>query len=723
MHLENNASAKDSALNQAMQDEQKFVNEAYSALDTQLSYYHQQLERVRRQGGTGTPSTRTERDSFATHYENSLTQLRNVENRLVLGRIDTNDKKVIHIGRTTLRNKEQNIILTDWRAPQSEPFYQATAAHPQNIARRRHIQTRFRKVTNIEDEFLAGNNDKNNEITLTGEGALFAAMNRARDGKMSDILATIQGEQDRIIRADAQGILVVQGGPGTGKTAVALHRAAYLLYTHRKHFSRSGILIVGPSKNFLNYIDQVLPALGESDTVSLTIAELLPNVTVTATESADIAEIKGRTIWAEITTKAISSILQKPATNTAFIDIDGKTITLTPEEIKQAQINARNTHKPHNEAREIYAKQLVKLLAKKLASEKGTDIEHDTWIMADVAGDPDVRRIVNRHWLPADEKWLLRHLFKWPEVLKTVAPQLNASERAKLKRDPKNGFTEADIAILDEMAAKLGTIKNDAKTNALIRENNELFYTASGHALADRAVADRNWTYGHVIVDEAQELSPLQWRMIARRNPAHSMTLVGDLDQLPNGKPGQTWQEILGKLGTKHRVEKLTISYRTPKEILEYATKLMDALQHPVRKVQAVREISNSCIVKKTTPTTLLTDLKETLTQEIANMDIEYGKNQGTLAIIAPVQLHPYLQSLLSTLDFCTNSTQLTGRKISLHTPRETKGLEYDITVLLEPQNIFMQAPGDLYVSLTRATKKMIILSTTDFPSPNQIRT
>ena len=269
----------------AIAHEQHYVDSSYQALDRQRASYEGRLAEVRAQSGLESAGARSERDSFATHYEDNLLRIRNVENRLVLGRLDFQDGSLEHIGRIGLRDDNQDIILLDWRAPQAEPFYQATAAHPGNVVRRRHIQTRLREVTGIEDELLDSHASSGTDLELTGEGALMNAMSQARDGKMTDIVATIQAEQDRIIRADAAGVLVVQGGPGTGKTAVALHRAAYLLYAQRERLSRSGVLVIGPSPVFLRYIDQVLPSLGESDVVATTIGGLMPGIKVTGQDS------------------------------------------------------------------------------------------------------------------------------------------------------------------------------------------------------------------------------------------------------------------------------------------------------------------------------------------------------------------------------------------------------------------------------------------------------
>ena len=261
----------------------------------------------------------------------------NPSRALVFGRLDLLDGDLRYIGRVGLSDADHHPLLTDWRAPAARPFYQATAAHPQGVTLRRHIQTRGRDVVGIEDDVL-DLDAVENPSDLAGEGALLAALAEHRTGRMGDIVATIQAEQDAIIRSDVDGVLVVQGGPGTGKTAVALHRAAYLLYAHRERMERSGVLVIGPSPVFLRYIEQVLPALGETGVVSMTIADLVPGVSVTATESDKLATIKGKPIWQRIISRAVRARQRVlPARNSSGLRL----LTLRPEDVRTAHTRRR----------------------------------------------------------------------------------------------------------------------------------------------------------------------------------------------------------------------------------------------------------------------------------------------------------------------------------------------------------------------------------------------
>ncbi len=735
----------------AIAQEQLHVDTAYKALDRQREGYEARLRDVRARNDIESAGGRSERDSFAIHYEDNLLRLRNVENRLVLGRLDFTDGGAEHIGRIGLKDESQEIILLDWRAPQAEPFYQATAAQPGDVVRRRHIQTRFREVTGVEDELLDSRAPHGNDLNLTGEGALMSAMSQARDGKMTDIVATIQAEQDTIIRADSRGVLVVQGGPGTGKTAVALHRAAFLLYSQRDRLSRSGVLIVGPSPVFLRYIDQVLPSLGESDVVSSTIGGLVPGVEATEQESAEAAEIKGRLIWREIAKRSVRKVLQRPLTETVSFRIDSEKVTLTPEDVEAAQRKARRTGFTHNQARDTYARQLVENLAGQVARAKEMELSENGWIVGDVAASIDARREINLHWLPSSPAQLLERLYAHPHVLEDTAPELSQSERDALYRPKGSGLTPADIAIIDELYEYLGPFANDFERHqraaAQAREAELSQYVAetmsamnlgggivdshmmtdrvsdTGPAvtLAERASADREWTYGHIVVDEAQELSPMQWELLIRRCPSRSFTVVGDLDQRPAGSPDGGWKRILGRLSAQTREEALTISYRTPATILDAAAKVLAAAGSPVRGVRAARDLPGSLTVQRESFETRDDGLVRSVAHWCEFLDAEYGDGGGTLAVVVPEELHAHVGNVLAfaeelrawSIDPAGNDVTSRIHVVSAY---QTKGLEYDVVVLQEPSEILAEGPGSQYVAMTRPTRQLHVVHATELP-------
>ena len=735
----------------AIAQEQLHVNTAYSALDRQREGYESRLRDVRARNDIESAGGRSERDSFAIHYEDNLIRLRNVENRLVLGRLDFNDGATEHIGRIGLKDESQEIILLDWRAPQAEPFYQATAAQPGDVVRRRHIQTRFREVTGVEDELLDSRAPGGNDLNLTGEGALMSAMSQARDGKMTDIVATIQAEQDTIIRADSTGVLVVQGGPGTGKTAVALHRAAFLLYSRRDRLSRSGVLIVGPSPVFLRYLDQVLPSLGESDVVSATIGGLVPGVEATAEEPAAVAEIKGRLVWREIAKRSVRRVLERPLDEAVSFRIDSETVTLAPGDVEAAQRRARRTGLTHNQARDTYARLLVENLANQVARAKELELADNDWIVGDVASSIDARREINLHWLPSSPMQLLERLYARPHLLEQMAPELTQSERDAIARPKGGGLTPADIAIIDELYDCLGPFANDfekhQRTAAQAREAELSDYVAetmqamnlgggivdaqtivdrvsdSGPAvtLAERAAADREWTYGHVVVDEAQELSPMQWELLIRRCPSRSFTVVGDLDQRPAGSPHGGWAAILGRLSAHTREEALTISYRTPATILDTAARVLAAAGSPVRGVRAARDLPGSLTLQRESLDSRDEGLIRAVERWCGFLDSEYGEGGGTLAVVVPEDLHPHVGNVLAfaeqlrpwSIDPAGNDVTSRIHVVSAH---QAKGLEYDVVVLLEPAEILAEGPGSLYVAMTRPTRQLHVVHAIELP-------
>ncbi|MCF2705695.1 AAA family ATPase [Arcanobacterium haemolyticum] len=744
----------------ALAEEQVFVDEAYAALDRQRTAYETRLKNVRAQTGQESAGEMSERDSFATHYEDNLIRLRNVENRLVLGRLDMADGTVDHIGRIGLKNDEHDVILLDWRAPQAVPFYQATAANPGNVVRRRHIQTRLRSVTSIEDELLDSSASLS-DLNLTGEGALMAAMNEARDGKMTDIVATIQAEQDRIIRADSHGVLVVQGGPGTGKTAVALHRCAYLLYSERERLRRSGVLVIGPSPVFLRYIDQVLPALGESDVVSTTIDSLLPGVTPTRDESPEVREIKGRLVWRIIAKRAVRRILQKQLPHPVTLRISGVSVKLLPRDVDEAQRRARTRGKKHNQARDTYARALVDLLAQRVAAAKDIPLSENEWIIGDVAGSVDARREINLRWLPSSPAQLLERLYARPELLALVAPELSENERTLLVRPKGSGFSSSDIAILDELAEHLGAFHDDferrqsqaaaardAELSAYVKDTMSSLglgggivdahtlterFTDSGPAttLAEKASADRSWTYGHVVVDEAQELSPMQWEMLIRRCPTRSFTIVGDVDQRPAGAPRDGWKPLLGRLAENMREETLTVSYRTPGSILDAAGRAVASAGIHVAPVTPARDLPGALITDDINAFPASSDrwehaLTSVVTAHCTAMDDEYGAGGGTLAIITPQAHRDAIARIIRESPLSTTwSVETTGTNVSariqVRSAYESKGLEYDVVVLVDPATILSEGPGNLYVAMTRPTKYLHVLH--DGPLPAALRT
>ena len=566
-------------------EEQEFVDRAYSRLDQLRSQYREQRQKIDANHGVGNAQGWTERDALATHFAELSSRLDNVEERLVFGRLDMKEHATHYIGRISLLDEHSSPLLVDWRAPISAPFYQATAQEPLGVVRRRHIATRARTVTSVEDELLDVDQAQHQGLTLQGEGALMSALSSARSGRMGDIVATIQGEQDRVIRASDRGILVVQGGPGTGKTAVALHRAAYLLYTQRERLERSGVLIIGPSRTFLRYIEQVLPSLGESGVVQMTIGDIVPGLSAQDDDPVDIAAIKGRAAFSRILREAVRLIPRLPDRD-QVLQVWNRRVTLRIKDVQEALSRARRSGRPHNVARESFAMGLMELLAGRLIVEAGdasstADIDPDdlrTW-MSEIRDSVDARRAINLAWMPTQAPAFLRKLWSRPDLLaqanRKAGTPLSLEDLSLLYRAQNEPLTISDIPLIDELEELLGTLdlasaqkrraEEQREKEERERANEALKATGLGggivtadmlmrqtqeapslRPLAERARADRSWTYGHIVIDEAQDLSPMAWRCLLRRCPSRSMTVVGDLDQKRGHRRPNSWKQALG---------------------------------------------------------------------------------------------------------------------------------------------------------------------------------
>ena len=731
-------------------EEQEFVDRAYSRLDQLRSQYREQRQKIDANHGVGNAQGWTERDALATHFAELSSRLDNVEERLVFGRLDMKDHATHYIGRISLLDEHSAPLLVDWRAPISAPFYQATAQEPLGVVRRRHIATRARTVTSVEDELLDVDQAQHQGLTLQGEGALMSALSSARSGRMGDIVATIQGEQDRVIRASDRGILVVQGGPGTGKTAVALHRAAYLLYTQRERLERSGVLIIGPSRTFLRYIEQVLPSLGESGVVQMTIGDIVPGLSALDDDPVEIAAIKGRAAFSRILREAVRLIPSLPDRD-QVLQVWNRRITLRIKDVQEALSRARRSGRPHNVARESFAMGLMELLAGRLIVEAGdasstADIDPDdlrTW-MSEIRDSVDARRAINLAWMPTQAPAFLRKLWSRPDLLaqanRKAGTPLSVEELSLLYRAQDEPLTISDIPLIDELEELLGTLdlaaaqkrraEEQREKEERERANEALKATGLGggivtadmlmrqtqeapslRPLAERARADRSWTYGHIVIDEAQDLSPMAWRCLLRRCPSRSMTVVGDLDQKRGHRRPNSWKQALGPAARAFSEEfVLSISYRTPRALTRIAQAVMAQHGTPVLyPMEAVRDVPDCYQVSHTHKDTL----KECVSQVVSTMeerlDREEGEGKGRICVIVPdaqAQLWHADESGASALD----------QRVSYLTAAGSKGLEFDSVVVVEPGAILDQGSGDLFVALTRATHDLHAVTTTQLP-------
>jgi DNA helicase IV len=489
--------------------EQEYIGRLYERVDVLRDGASARLALALRQDG-GTAQSRLDRDAAVFRYGEQLARLDAAEDGLCFGRLDLETGERRHIGRIGLRDEsgEGEPLLIDWRAPAARAFYVATAVAPHGIRRRRHISMRGRRVTGVDDEVL-DRGSLAGASGLAGEGALLAALEATRTGRMRDIVGTLQAEQDAIIRSAHAGILVVQGGPGTGKTAVALHRAAYLLYTHRRLAER-GVLVVGPSPVFLGYISQVLPGLGETNVLLRTVGELFPGVAAfdLRAEGRLAEEVKGRAMMAGVVAAAVRD---RQAEGPASFEFGGETLRLDGHVVASAARRARATRLPHNQARPLFQRQIIAALAERYAEnarELAERIEADVAdvlagareaIEADLAAWPEVpgssgdsqpdlaevrrelradagvRARLDDLWPALTPQRLLEELFADPARLAVAAPALPASERAALRREP-GGWTAADVPLLDEAAELLGQDERAARARSAREQGQRVAY-------------------------------------------------------------------------------------------------------------------------------------------------------------------------------------------------------------------------------------------------------
>ncbi|VFA95243.1 Helicase IV [Nocardia farcinica] len=735
--------------------EQAYLSVLYERLDAMRAYAQNRLRTVLLENG-GAPQARSERESFTQLYTEDLAKYDAAEHGLCFGRIDlAEEDEPRYIGRLGILDERDDYatLLLDWRAPLARPFYLATTAAPDGVTRRRHIRTRNRSVTAINDEYLdldaaqrAGMVESDGGVG--SESALLAALNAARTGHMTDIVETIQSEQDAIIRSEHKSVLVVQGGPGTGKTAVALHRAAYLLYNYRQQLAKSGVLIVGPNATFLDYIGQVLPSLGETGVLLSTIGDLYPGVKATRTDTLRAGEIKGSLRILEVLKQAVRDRQEVPA-QPIELSFDGYPVRLDKKIVTKARGRARSSRRPHNLARPIFANSVIDALTDQLAQTMGADLSGGPSLLsrADLAeirdemkSDPAVQAAIGRLWPLLTPQQVLADLLADPARLDRAGASLTPEERAELVRPDTGEFSAADAPLLDELAELLGVDDTEERERARRRwraklaEAQDALDILTGSApqdleddldpeilmaydlidasqlaerqdvrtrltAAERAAGDRTWTYGHVIVDEAQELSEMAWRMVMRRIPNRWMTVVGDVAQTGDPAGAASWQQVLEPyVAQRWKLTELTVNYRTPAEIMSVAADVLAAIDPAATAPRSVRETGHRPRAERVTEA----ELPAAVARAVAE---HHGP--GTTAVIAPHELTDAL-------------AEVDGEAVRVLTVSEVKGLEFDTVLLVEPARIVEESPrglNDLYVALTRATQRLHVLHTAELPA------
>jgi len=706
-----------------LQSEQSYVAGLYSRVDAERTRVKGRYKAALR----GTGGTLVERDAEVRALARELRRLDVADNGLCFGRLDALSGERSYIGRIGILDKENEYesLLIDWRAPAARPFYVATAATPENMRRRRQFHTRGRQVIDFTDEVLGRPGDAEREGG--GDAALLAAINAPRGNGMRDIVATIQAEQDEIIRLDHPGVVVIEGGPGTGKTVVALHRVAYLLYTQRKRIENHGVLVVGPNPAFLTYIGRVLPSLGETDMVFMTTGDLVPGLNVTAEDAPEAALLKGSLKILDVLAAAIADRQQLPD-HPLPIQLADITVQIDVETAEWAIQEARASGRPHNEARAVFTEIVTYVLTERAIARIGrgwlTREDRQAWeklraaLLAELAENDTFTAALDELWPMLTPQSLLASLYKSSERLRA------AGADQVLWRADGEAWTVSDVPLLDELVDLLGPDGRADQSAARERQAEadyaagvldimisredlmddedhllaqdmlyaedlaDRFVERDTRELAERAAADRDWTYRHVVVDEAQELSEMDWRVLMRRCPSRSFTVVGDLAQRRSVAGATSWDAMLEPYVPGRWVYRsLSVNYRTPAEIMIVAAALLAEFAPEVQAPESVRANGVQPWSRRVTEDELATAIEDFVRDE--------ANREGTSVVIGP--------------------SGVPGAVLA----SETKGLEFDAVLVVEPERILADGPrgaAELYVALTRATQRLGVLHTGPLP-------
>ncbi|GAA4617986.1 RNA polymerase recycling motor ATPase HelR [Saccharopolyspora hordei] len=698
-----------------LRSEREHIAGLYARLDAERARVVKEYRAALRDHG----GTAVERDVAVRALARETTRLDVADNGLCFGRLDSTSGERTYIGRIGIFDEDDDYapLLVDWRAPAARPFYTATGANPENMRRRRHFHTRGRAITGFTDEVLGRPGED-----AHGDAALLAAVNAPRGEGMRDIVATIQAEQDEIIRLDHPGVVVIEGGPGTGKTVVALHRVAYLLYTKRERMERHGVLVVGPNPAFLDHISRVLPSLGETDVVFMTTGDLVPGLHVTAEDTPEAAKAKGSLGILDVLAAAIADRQRLPE-EPLEIELEDVTVRIDAETAEWARQEARDTGLPHNEARATFVEIVTYVLTERAVARIGrgwlTREDEQTWaqlkaeVLDELHANDAFHAALDELWPVLTPEGLLASLYSSRERLRA------AGADEALYRAQGDAWTVSDVPLLDELVDMLGSAGPSQESTERARQREaeyaqgvmeilhterhdlmddedhllaqdlldaadlaERFVERDTRTLAERAAADRDWTYRHVVVDEAQELSEMDWRVLMRRCPNRSFTVVGDLAQRRSPAGARSWSAVLDRYVPGRWVYRsLSVNYRTPAEIMEVAGALLAEFAPGAEVPESVRSCGVRPWSRRVTEDELPAAVEE-FTREEADRD-------GTSVVIGPADVPGAVP------------------------PPETKGLEFDAVLVVEPERILADGPrgaADLYVALTRATQRLGVL-------------
>jgi DNA helicase IV len=657
---------------------------------------------VREEDGTGL----YERDVFAFQAAKRLAVLDAEHEGLVFGRLDRTDGEIRYVGRIGVRDIDYEPLVIDWRAPAAEPFYRATPVNPMQVVRRRVLRCSGDRVIGIEDDLLGEGADE--DLVVVGEGALMAALSRARGPQMRDIVATIQSEQDEAIRAPWQGFTMISGGPGTGKTVVALHRAAFLLYSHRRRFENGGVLVVGPSQVFMTYIERVLPSLGEDAVTLRSIGGVAADVVDLRGERADdatVATIKGSLRMVAVLKRLVNEPWQDVPLE-LFVTMQGDVLRLGADELTKIRSDVL-AHTRLNAGREPAERALLNALWRKRGD---IDLERDDFDER-VTDSAAFTVFTNAWWPRVSATDALSRLASPTLTARLTAGILSADDAELLsasyrdRRDSRD-WTIADAALLDELVHRLGPLPEpeEREVSLFLEDDSEVteLVTTMEKLAPQREIdpfATPHDTFAHILVDEAQDITPMGWRMLRRRGPSASWTIVGDPAQSSWPDPRETERALTELTGSAPlRRFRMSTNYRSPAEVFDLAAKVVVHAYPDADLPQAVR--STGVDPELRTADELGAGVRDATQALLAAVE-------GTVGVVAPPSLVAEVSRELA------EAAGGPDQRVLVVTALQAKGLEYDGVLVVDPDTIVAESAGglrSLYVALTRPTQRLMTL-------------
>ncbi|MEV6977640.1 RNA polymerase recycling motor ATPase HelR [Kitasatospora sp. NPDC093806] len=709
------------------QDERHFAAIAES-LDQAITELSDQLDAARRAPG-GAGQAAMDRDLEVHRLTGRLRALRRFGLDLCLGRIvGAEDGEPVYIGRLGLTDSDGRRLLLDWRSPAAEPFFAATHANPLGLASRRRYRWSGGRINDYWDEVFAAEGLAGH-AALDDQSAFIASLGSTRSPRMRDVLATIQSDQDAIVRAGSRGALVVDGGPGTGKTVVALHRSAYLLYSDpRLAHRRGGVLFVGPHQPYLDYVSDVLPSLGEDGVQTCTVRDLVAEgAGATVERDPEVARLKSSAELVRAIEKAVA-LYEEPPKEGMTVSTDWADLWLSADEWAEA-FEAVEPGTPHNDAREQIWDELVSILLAKLDDE---DLPPEL-VGRSLRRDEELVTTLNRAWPMLEAADLVGDLWTVPAYLRMCAPWLAPEDVRRLQRADAQAWTVSDLPLLDAARQRLGDpaatrrrlrqeaavaaerarmadviqdileADDDGEGAVTMLRGQDLRDTLVDGGVLPGADPDRlAGPFAHIVVDEAQELTDAEWQMLLLRCPSRSFTIVGDRAQTRHGFT-ESWQERLERVGLDRiEVASLSVNYRTPEEVMAVAEPVIRAALPDANVPTSIRR-SGVPVLRGP-----VTDLDAVLAGWLA----EHA--EGTACVIgAPAFREAVEDALGDALGEGAHEASRDASRVRLLTPSLAKGLEFDLVVLVDPESFGEGVAGavDRYVAMTRATRQLVILT------------